>query len=128
LNCWQIIQRWILELDFDFSGRSLSSSSYLWPSIYLPNRNKYSRPSKAADYIDESSSIPDPRTGFSLADLPASSSIVWVAVRVSDVVSNNRIFKTCSRTWITPNSIDTRELVLGACVKCRIIQVQVDVM
>jgi hypothetical protein len=90
----------------------------LWPSIYLPNRNKYSTPSQAADYIDQSSSIRDPRIGFSLADLPASLSIVWVAVRLSDVVSNNRTFssvKTCSCTWITPNSIDTRELVLGAC-------------
>ena len=88
----------------------------IYPSIYLPNRNKYIRPSQAADYIDESLSIPDPRIGFSLADLPASLSIVWVAVRVSDVVSNNRIFssvKTCTR--IMPNSIDMRELVLGAC-------------
>ena len=74
----------------------------IYPSIYLPNRNKYRRPSQTANYIDESSSIPDFRIGFSLADLPASLSIVWVAVRVSDVVSNNRIFssvKTC--TWIT---------------------------
>jgi hypothetical protein len=51
--------------------------------------DKYSRPnskySKAADYIDESLSIPDPRIGFFIADLPASLSIVWVAVRILDV-------------------------------------------
>jgi hypothetical protein len=41
--------------------------------------------SKAADYIDESLNIPDPRIGFFIADLPASLSIVWVAVRISDV-------------------------------------------
>ena len=31
---------------------------------------------KHTDYIDESPSIPDPRIGFSLADLPASLSLV----------------------------------------------------
>ena len=86
---------------------------YLWLSIYLPNRNKYSRPSQVADYIDESLSISDPRTfGFSLADLPASLSIVWVVVWVSDVVSNNRIFSSVKThaLELCPTLL-TRELV-----------------
>jgi hypothetical protein len=79
-------------------------------------KKKLIQTNKAADYIDDRLSIPDPKIGFFLADLPASLSIVWVAVRISDV-SIRFFFPTCQKTTtaleISP-SIDTRELVLGA--------------
>jgi len=63
--------------------------------------------------IDRSLSISDPRIGFFLADLPASLSIVWVAVQISDV-SIRIFFFSPVKNRNKPNSIDTRELVLGA--------------